>query len=89
MASNIARRTPTMSTWSYKHWKTHAEILASARASCHCDTQMMLLDRLIGLFIDIYTEDAPSSFDPEWFADQAKRYYYRTKNTLEQEHSHE
>lgn len=74
----------SMSAWSYKHWCTHAELLASCRQDCWCDAQLEILDRLIGRFIEVYSDDAPGSFDPQWFADKAKRGFYRITNTLVQ-----
>lgn len=67
----------TMSAWSYRHWVTHAEILASVRHSCTTQPQLEILDLLIRRLVDVYQNDAPVSFDPDWFCHKAKFGWYR------------
>lgn len=84
----MAPPTRSMSAWSYKHWCTHAELLASIRADCWCDTQLVVIDRLVERFAHIYSEDAPVAFDPVWFCQKARRFAGRQHDTLILEDQH-
>lgn len=63
-------------------WRTHGELLAQARSSCWCDTQLHILDRLIIATADRYEEHSPGQFDRSWFVELCKFGHGHIHNTL-------
>ena len=70
-----------MTQWQYRHYLDHAALLASVRSSCWCDAQLELLDQLITRQADLYQQDAPASFDRQWWCDLAKQGFHRVHTT--------
>lgn len=71
-----------MTQWSYRHYKDHANQLASARSNCWCDAQLAILDYLIEQLADMYQQDNPAQFDRMWWCDLARQGFDRLHNTI-------